>query len=319
MKKFLRTGAQASAILFSSALIYSCDIDAQKDRAFSDNPGTEYAPQMYNSIPYEALKQEEDNKYNPSGMNMRVPARNTVARGKMGFNDYTNDTSTMEVMGASLRNPLMANDAVVEDGKVLYTRFCAPCHGEGGAGDGLVAPKFKGVANLTSAAIKAKPEGHIYQVITKGKGRMMPHNTQVNPLKRNDAILEDGKVLYERFCAHCHGTGGAGDGLVAPKFKGVANLTSGAIKVKPEAHIYQVITKGKGRMMPHNTQVNPTERWKIAMYVKQVIQGEGGAAAENVDAAGSPEDAATNQNTNPVTGVDAPAPGSSESTNPVKK
>ena len=37
-------------------------------------------------------------------------------------------------------------------------------------------------------------------------------------------------------------------------------------------------------MMPHNTQVNPEERWKIAMYVKQVIQGEG-APAESVDAA----------------------------------
>jgi mono/diheme cytochrome c family protein len=249
MKKFLRTGAQASAILFSTALLFSCDIDAQKDRALSDSPGLEYAPQMYNSIPYESLKQEEDNKYNPGGANVRVPARNTVARGKMGFNDYTNDTSTMEVMGTSLRNPIMANDARLEDGKVLYTRFCSPCHGEGGAGDGLVAPKFKGVANLTSAAIKAKPEGHIYQVITHGKGRMMPHNTQVNP----------------------------------------------------------------------------QERWKIAMYVKQVLQGEGGGAnagTEGADAtAGAPDktDASTNQNTNQVTGTEAPAPGSSESTNPVKK
>ena len=244
MKKFIRTSAQASAILFSSVLIYSCDINAEADRDLSDNTGTEYAPQMYNSIPYESLKQEEDNKYNPSGMNMRVPARNTIARGKMGFMDYSNDTITMDVMGAGLRNPLAANDAVLEDGKMLYTRFCSPCHGEAGAGDGLVAPKFKGVANLTSAAIKAKPIGHIYQVITKGKGRMMPHNTQVNP----------------------------------------------------------------------------EERWKIAMYVKQVIQGEA-APAENVDAAGAPDqtNASTNATTNQVTGTEGPAPGSSESTNPVKK
>lgn len=243
MKKLLRTSAQASAILFSSALLFSCDINAQKDRAMSDDPGLEYAPQMYNSIPYESLKQEEDNKYNPHGMNMRVPVRGTVARGKMGFIDYSADTSSMDVMGAGL----------------------------------------------------------------------------VNPLQRNDAMLEDGKVLYTRMCSHCHGETGAGDGLVAPKFKGVANLTSAAIKAKPEAHIYQVITHGKGRMMPHNTQVNPEERWKIAMYVKQVLQGEGGAPTENVDAAGKPDDASTNMNTNQVTGTNAPAPASSESTNPVKK
>ena len=245
MKKFIKTGAQASAILFSSALIFSCDINAEKDRSMSDDAGSEYAPQMYNSIPYESLKQEEDNKYNPSGMNMRVPARHTIARGNMGFMDYSNDTASMDVMGAGLQNPLRADDAVLEDGKVLYTRMCAHCHGETGAGDGLVAPKFKGVANLTSAAIKAKPE----------------------------------------------------------------------------AHIYQVITKGKGRMMPHNTQVNPQERWKIAMYVKQVLQGEGGAPAESTDAAGAPDktDASTDANTNEVTGTQAPATGSSESTNPVKK
>ena len=210
MNKFYKTSLQLSAILFSSALMVACDINAQADREMNDKPGTEYAPQMYNSIPYESLKQEQDNKYNPGGMNMRVPAQHTIARGKMAFIDHTTDSSSMDVMGAGLVNPLKANDAVLEDGKILYTRMCSHCHGEGGAGDGLVAPKFKGVANLTSAAIKAKPIGHIYQVITKGKGRMMPHNTQVNP----------------------------------------------------------------------------EERWKIAMYVKQVLQGEG-APAENVDQAGA--------------------------------
>ncbi|WP_234462400.1 c-type cytochrome [Adhaeribacter terrigena] len=222
----------------------ACDINAQADRAMSNDPGTEYAPQMYNSIPYESLKQEEANKYNPGGLNMRVPARNTIARGKMAFVDHTADSSNMDVMGAGLVNPIRPNETVLEEGKILYNRMCSACHGEGGAGDGLVAPKFKGVANLTSGAIKAKPIGHIYQVITKGKGRMMPHNTQVNP----------------------------------------------------------------------------EERWKIAMYVKQVIQGEG-APAESVDQAGSADktNASTDQNTNPVTGTSAPAPGSTESTNPVKK
>jgi len=245
MNKFTKIGAQASAVLFSSALIFACNSDAK-----TTSPGLEYAPQMYNSTPYESLKQEEDNKFNPGGMNMRVPARNTIARGKIGFIDHTADTSSMDVMGAGLVNPIKANDATLEDGQVLYTRFCAHCHGDAGAGDGLVAPKFKGVANLTSAAIKAKPMGHIYQVITKGKGRMMPHNTQVNP----------------------------------------------------------------------------EERWKISLYVKNVIQGEGaemqsseGSGGSNNAGAPDQTDASTNATTNQVTGTPAPAPGSSESTNPVKK
>ena len=245
MNNLIKIGAQASAVLFAAAFAVACNSDAK-----STNPGTEYAPQMYNSIPYESLKQEEPNKYNPGGANVRVPARHTIARGKMSFIDHSGDTATMDVMGAGLINPLKINDATIEDGKVLYTRFCSHCHGEGGAGDGLVAPKFKGVANLTSAAIKAKPMGHIYQVITHGKGRMMPHNTQVNP----------------------------------------------------------------------------EERWKIAAYVKNVLQGAGvqpesapGAGGSNN--AGAPEggNSSTEANTNQTTGSKAPAPGSSESTNPVKK
>lgn len=244
MKNLFKFGTQASAALFASALLIACG-----GNEMSSDPGVEYAPQMYDSYAYQAYKQVELNDFNPGGGNLRVPARNTIARGKMGFLDYSNDTSTMDVMGAGL----------------------------------------------------------------------------VNPIKANEATLEEGKVLYERMCAHCHGDAGAGDGLVAPKFKGVANLTSGAIKAKPVGHIYQVITKGKGRMMPHNTQVNPEERWKISMYVKNVIQGEGETAtspdAGGSENAGAPEqgNVSTDANTNPVTGTAAPAPGSSESTNPVKK
>ena len=225
MEKYYKFGVQASAILLSSAFLLACDIDAQKGRQMGDNPGTEFAPQMYDGGAYEGLKQAEKNPYNPGGLNMRMPANGTIARGKIGYLDHSNDHPSQDVMGAGLKSSVPMTPAMLEDGQVLYQRFCAQCHGDQGAGDGLVAPKFKGVANLTAANIKAKPMGHIYQVITYGKGRMMPHNTQLNP----------------------------------------------------------------------------TERWKIAMYVKATIQGEG-APADAVDISGAPGEtgASTDANTNPV-------------------
>ena len=72
-----------------------------------------------------------------------------------------------------------------------------------------------------------------------------------------------------RFCKHCHGTTGKGDGLVAkpanddsPRFNGVPNYKSAAIKDKPAGHIYHVITYGKGLMGSHASQLSPEERWK---------------------------------------------------------
>src|SRR6478609_9059421 len=106
MNNLFKIGTQISVAFCSTLLLTSCDINAQKDRALSTDPGLEYAPQMYNSIPYESLKQEKKNPYNPGGANVRVPAQHTIARGKMAFIDYSSDVNTQDVMGASLVNPL---------------------------------------------------------------------------------------------------------------------------------------------------------------------------------------------------------------------
>ena len=178
MERFFKVGAKASLILFSASLLSSCGNDAT-------NPGTEYAPDMYHPISYEPLKQLDGNKnaINPGGLNMRVPAANTIARGKMGYYIHISKDSA-EVAGRELRNPLTANSINLNEGKVLFLRFCSPCHGETGEGDGLVGQKFLGVPNFTQGRYASLPTGHIFHVITNGRGRMMPHGTQVNPEER---------------------------------------------------------------------------------------------------------------------------------------
>ncbi|MBA9079010.1 c-type cytochrome [Rufibacter quisquiliarum] len=196
MNNIFRTGAKASLILLSSALFASCGQDTQ-------DPGLEYAPDMYYPVSYEPLKQLEgnNNAINPGGLNMRVPAANTIARGKLGFYTHISKDSA-EVAGRELSNPLRANQKNLEEGKVLYLRFCSPCHGDSGTGDGLVGAKFKGVPNYTQGRYAALPAGHIYHVIVNGRGRMMPHGTQVNPEERWKIVmyvqqLQKGKVDVE--------------------------------------------------------------------------------------------------------------------------
>lgn len=90
-----------------------------------------------------------------------------------------------------------------------------------------------------------------------------------------DELIADGMQLYSRFCYHCHGGSGQGDGPVAgtmdnPVFAGIANLTGAAYKNISQGHIFHVITNGKGLMGAHGSQLSPEERWKIAMYVKEL-------------------------------------------------
>jgi mono/diheme cytochrome c family protein len=94
-----------------------------------------------------------------------------------------------------------------------------------------------------------------------------------NPLPATEKYLAEGKVAYERYCQHCHGEGGKGDGPVNSQYKGVPNYASDALKDLNDGHIYHTITHGKGRMWPHGSQISAVDRWKIVLYVHKLQQG----------------------------------------------
>lgn len=99
----------------------------------------------------------------------------------------------------------------------------------------------------------------------------------------------EGEELYGKFCVHCHGANGDGDGKVGQKLPGAPPAYSGALKDLPEGKIYHSITFGKGLMGAHNSLVNDLERWKLVAYV-QKLQGKGSetASADSTQAAAAP-------------------------------
>lgn len=179
-------------VVAGAVVLSSCAADG-------DYPGLEYAPQMYHSTPYEPLSQiqEEDagswldsnpedehgefynsNPYNEYNMTMRKPPENTVRRS--GYLPYRIPKDSLEMAATLMENPLDSTKEVLAEGKVLYTRYCIHCHGSKGMGDGKVGQVYKGVTAYNSRAVKDKPGGHIFHVITHGKGRMGAHGSQVS-------------------------------------------------------------------------------------------------------------------------------------------
>ncbi|MDX2303011.1 MAG: cytochrome c [Microscillaceae bacterium] len=189
-----------SSKIFLSSLGLVLLLSACK-RDYNDR-GLEYAPQMYVAKSYEPYSQTEGNKINPLGINMRTPAEGTIPRRRFNT-EFTIEDSTgsakkmvelmvynhvasddFETAAKVLKNPYPADEEVLAEGKVLYTRICTPCHGAEGDGKGTVAEMYKGVANLKGSAYTNLPAGHIYHVITHGKGRMWPHGSQLTPDER---------------------------------------------------------------------------------------------------------------------------------------
>ncbi|TBH20921.1 c-type cytochrome [Thermus thermamylovorans] len=82
-----------------------------------------------------------------------------------------------------------------------------------------------------------------------------------------------GRVLYESFCAVCHGARGEGDGRVVPlgmprprPFPEVAEM--------PEGYFYFAATNGFGRMFSYQGRIPQRERWLIAHYIRRCLLDE---------------------------------------------
>lgn len=80
------------------------------------------------------------------------------------------------------------------------------------------------------------------------------------------ADLEEGKKLFDIYCAICHGETGDGKGNLVKreKFLGVPNYLDRDIT---EGSIYHVITYGMNAMGSHKNQLTQHERWLVAEYV----------------------------------------------------
>ena len=102
-----------------------------------------------------------------------------------------------------------------------------------------------------------------------------------NPYESQRAEFEkDGEKLYGKFCVHCHGAAGQGDGKVGLKLPGAPPAYNGTLKNLPEGKIFHSITYGKGLMGSHASQLTQLERWKLVFYV-QKLQGPKETASDS--------------------------------------
>ena len=93
-----------------------------------------------------------------------------------------------------------------------------------------------------------------------------------NPLATTPEALARGDVVFHTICVTCHGAAGEGDGPVVPRFPAPPSLTAPHARGLADGQIFHIITRGQGLMPSHAAQVVPEDRWKVALYVRQ-LQG----------------------------------------------
>jgi len=96
-----------------------------------------------------------------------------------------------------------------------------------------------------------------------------------NPVIVNAEVLAEGKEQFRIFCSSCHGLQGKGDGYLFSSGLFPAKPTSlveARVKGMPDGEIYYVIAKGSmsGLMGPHESMIQPDDRWAIIHYVRSL-------------------------------------------------
>ena len=109
--------------------------------------------------------------------------------------------------------------------------------------------------------------------------------------KKKD-LLAEGKEVYTKFCTHCHGAKGKGDGKVttSPNWPGPPPAYD-AIDGLTEGRMYYSIHYGKGNMGSHASQISAEDRWKVILYVSQLAGTDKDEAKTEEKAEGDAADA----------------------------
>lgn len=84
-----------------------------------------------------------------------------------------------------LKNPIVSDANSLKDAKKLYISNCAPCHGNGGKGDGIASASVNPKpADHTSAAIQKESDGSLYWKLTEGRSPMPSYKQVLTDVQR---------------------------------------------------------------------------------------------------------------------------------------
>lgn len=151
---------------------------------------------------------------------------------------------------------------------------------------------YSGNSNYADSMEARKPvEGTIprgftpYGIPNTNEGYEKAGALLVNPFGAGEGVVAEGKEIYTKYCLHCHGKEGAGDGptVTAGGHPPPPAYNSAALKTLPEGKMFHSITYGKNLMGSHSSQLTVEERWKVIRYVQTLQNPEGEEGAEGTE------------------------------------
>jgi len=125
----------------------------------------------------------------------------------------------------------------------------------------------------TVARGNLREDTHLYQGVD-AEGNVL--DTLPASLGLTPELLWRGKDRFEIYCSVCHGSTGAGDGMIVRRgFKQPPPLWEDRLVNLPLGYFYDVMTNGYGVMSSYAKQVPVHDRWAIAAYIRALQFSQG--------------------------------------------
>jgi mono/diheme cytochrome c family protein len=118
-----------------------------------------------------------------------------------------------------------------------------------------------------------------------GSGVSAGQPVTIVPLDVTPALLALGRAKFTVYCAVCHGAGGFGGSIVAANMGAPRppSLRSAAVQTLAPGFVFDIATRGIGRMPPYAPQLTAKERWAVVAYLEQLQHATSTTPEERAD------------------------------------
>ncbi|MEM6963125.1 MAG: cytochrome c [Bacteroidota bacterium] len=149
---------------------------------------------------------------------------------------------------------------------------------------GTIARGYAGRANPTSDKIGTiHPNGHVpfhYEDTEADRAKASAEMIN-NPYPITEAALDNGKAMYNIFCATCHGEKANGNGYLVRDDGGKypaqpANLINEEFTEASNGRFYFALIYGKNVMGGYSDKISYEERWNVIHYIRSLQAKEYG-------------------------------------------
>jgi mono/diheme cytochrome c family protein len=96
---------------------------------------------------------------------------------------------------------------------------------------------------------------------------------RANPVETSPAVLAQGRELYNRSCAVCHGESGANDGRASatvPNLNCSRKLSDPAIGAEKDGALFAKVIDGRGSMPKANEATPEADIWAVVHYMRSL-------------------------------------------------